>query len=300
MNNVAMPPDDPRWSLPDISLFDQNFAHHPNSSSLASYPNFERQPTYFNWVRSEEAFTPKICVFTDNELRKAKTIKSNCNIAWLLEPKELCEGVYQYVLDNKDDFDLILTHDEKFLRELGPKGRYWLYGGTWVKDEDFGIHKKSKSVSMIASWKRQLEGHQLRHVAISLFRGKYGFDAMGNGYRPIAEAIEGLKDYRFSIVIENVKSGIVTEKIMNCFLTGTIPIYWGNACSLARNFNVGGVLSFNDLDELNRHLHNISVDGEQIYDCLKREIEDNFERAKRLYLTEDVLWDNIFKEIYNG
>ena len=40
--------------------------------------------------------------------------------------------------------------------------------------------------------------------------------------------LAGLKDYMFTIVIENVVDDCwFTEKLMDSLLTGTIPIYWG-------------------------------------------------------------------------
>ncbi len=40
--------------------------------------------------------------------------------------------------------------------------------------------------------------------------------------------IEFLSNYKFNIAFENSYSeGYVTEKLMDCFLAGTIPIYWG-------------------------------------------------------------------------
>jgi alpha(1,3/1,4) fucosyltransferase len=45
---------------------------------------------------------------------------------------------------------------------------------------------------------------------------------------PVAEKLETLSRYRFSLCLENsIFEGYVSEKIFDCFFTGTIPIYLG-------------------------------------------------------------------------
>jgi len=53
--------------------------------------------------------------------------------------------------------------------------------------------------------------------------------AILRAYRgPVAEKLETLGQYRFSLCLENsVFEGYVSEKIFDCFFTGTIPIYLG-------------------------------------------------------------------------
>ena len=62
------------------------------------------------------------------------------------------------------------------------------------------------------------------HEVIQKFGNK--MTVFGRGYDPIEFKIDGLKDYRFSVVIENCKRDYwFTEKLIDCFVTGTIPIY---------------------------------------------------------------------------
>jgi hypothetical protein len=54
------------------------------------------------------------------------------------------------------------------------------------------------------------------------------FDLFGRGFQPVADKWDGLAPYRYSIAVEN-HSGpdYWTEKIVDCFLAGTMPIYFG-------------------------------------------------------------------------
>lgn len=50
-----------------------------------------------------------------------------------------------------------------------------------------------------------------------------------NNVGKIENKIEFLKSYKFSIAMENTEGdGYISEKIMDSFLSGTIPIYYGD------------------------------------------------------------------------
>jgi hypothetical protein len=71
----------------------------------------------------------------------------------------------------------------------------------------------------------------------------------------------------FSIIIENSKEDYMfTEKLIDCFLTGTIPIYYG-CPSIGLFFNDKGILHFNNYKECIDILKNIS--SELYYSYMK-------------------------------
>ena len=87
------------------------------------------------------------------------------------------------------------------------------------------------------------------------------------------ELIEEYTKYKFVFAIENKKvNGYVTEKIMNAFHSGAIPIYWGssninelfNPCAF---INVG---DFNSFEECVDHV--LSLTDEQIENMLREPI----------------------------
>jgi hypothetical protein len=66
----------------------------------------------------------------------------------------------------------------------------------------------------------------LRHQSVLKFKDK--MDLYGRGYNPVEYKLKCLKDYAFSLTIENTKKDYYfTEKLIDCFMTGTVPIYWG-------------------------------------------------------------------------
>jgi hypothetical protein len=63
---------------------------------------------------------------------------------------------------------------------------------------------------------------------------------------PVANKVDFIKDYRFVLAFENSAwPGYTTEKIMEPFITGSIPLYWGNPL-IEKDFNPAAFLRLND------------------------------------------------------
>ena len=55
-----------------------------------------------------------------------------------------------------------------------------------------------------------------------------GLDLFGKGIKPIQDKLEGLENYMFSFAIENNSNpDMWTEKLADCYLSWTMPIYYG-------------------------------------------------------------------------
>ena len=96
----------------------------------------------------------------------------------------------------------------------------------------------------------------------------------------------------FHICVENVNhNNWYTEKITDCFATGTIPIYWGTR-KVVEDFNPDGIIFYNELD---------SIDdlNEELYLSKMNSIKDNLERVKSLRSGDDLVYSAI-KTIQNA
>ncbi|NBR15573.1 MAG: hypothetical protein EBU01_13505, partial [Crocinitomicaceae bacterium] len=84
-------------------------------------------------------------------------------------------------------------------------------------------------------------------------------------------------DYQFSFVIENSKqTNYFSEKLIDCLITKTIPIYYG--CPNIHNwFDIRGwiILETTDVNELIQKAHKLPVYMNHI-----NVINENYERAK--------------------
>lgn len=102
---------------------------------------------------------------------------------------------------------------------------------------------------------------------------------------PVDDKLATLERYRFAICFENAQGldGYITEKLFDCFVAGTVPVYWG-APDIADFVPAGFVdfRGFDSFDALYEHLR--SLDDEEIASL--REAGRAFvrsERARRLF-----------------
>lgn len=107
-------------------------------------------------------------------------------------------------------------------------------GLPWHVSRDFDflttcpIPEKTRDLSWVTSSRGDTVGHQKRLRVIDRLRALPELDLFGRGFQPIADKWDGLAPYRYSIAYENYNnSHYWTEKVMDCFLAWTMPIYYG-------------------------------------------------------------------------
>lgn len=169
---------------------------------------------------------------------------------WLLQESPI-RGVYREVDRVAHRFRRIFTHWRP-LFERGEPFRRFLFGTSWLGDTDTsGSFEKSKDVSFIGSVLHgDHHGYALRNRVAEALMEDARVDCYGYGIREIPTKIDGLADYRFSVALENTREDdYFSEKLVDCFLTETVPIYWG-APGITELFDPDGMLIFDDLDDL--------------------------------------------------
>jgi glycosyltransferase involved in cell wall biosynthesis len=230
-------------------------------------------------------------------------------IADLHEPPHLFNHgqTYDIVLQYYDKFDYIFTYSKKLL-EL-PNAIFRNCGYECVLNKNvhtkeyplladsslFGIYDKSKSVSIITSNKTYTPMHVFRTRCVDHIRNnKLSVDIFGVGFNEVRGKIEGLKDYKFSVTIENGEmENYFTEKILDTFLTGTIPIYYG-CPNIDEYFNPKGIIKFNSIEQLTDIINNLDS-----YKVDSATIRENYEKAYSLCYDNDRLFSKFIEPILN-
>ena len=89
--------------------------------------------------------------------------------------------------------------------------------------------EKTRRLSCILSDAHIYSGHRSRLAFIQkLIDRDVQFELMGKGFHPVKDKWSGLAPYLYSIALENGSMPhYFTEKITDCFLAWTLPIYWG-------------------------------------------------------------------------
>lgn len=264
------------------SIKDNLFSHAYSTSNWF-------KPTYFEWDFQNQH--NDFVFLTDHNLFEVNSpqYKDVKKYAWLVESPAVTPQAYEYVKHNAHLFDKIFTHSEYLLQN---DNAYLLpIGGCHLDESDITLeHTKDRLVSMMYSNKNFATGHNLRHEIASKY--SHLIDIMGSGVdgRHVKK-IESCKEYAFSVVIENCKEGYYfTEKIVDCLLSGVIPIYWG--CEhIGQFFNQDGLLTFNTTDEL----YNIVKDQQMLIDFYTNHMDqiiENYHLALKYKIAEDYLYLN--------
>lgn len=176
----------------------------------------------------------------------------------------------------RNAFHTILSKSDMLLNQID-NGAFLYFGSTFISDIAAIQPKKSRHMSLIASGKRDLEGHQLRHRMVEYVReAGLDVDVMGRGYQPFEHKEEGLQSYRFSLVIENTREPhYFTEKLVDAALCRTVPIYWG-CPNIATYFDTEGLIICETEEELRTQAARVT---EADYTARETAIEANYQRA---------------------
>ena len=254
------------------------------------------KPDLFSWTHGES----DIHVYIDGKIIDGlQTERHPLKFGWLCESPEIISEVHEIVGKNpqrfKNKYAGIFTCDETLLDD--PFFIYTPPGSNlpWTKPEEIDIYPKTKLCSMLCSPKARTQGHQFRlDVAktlmhkLDLFGGAHGSPRIGDGSGPTGDwwrsKLPALKNYMFSVVFENtVHDKYYTEKITDCFATGTIPIYWGTK-KVIEDFNEDGIIFYDSLfsiDDLNSDLYLSKMEA----------IKDNLKRVKELRSGDDLIYE---------
>jgi hypothetical protein len=202
----------------NIKIADCGFLPGGKSQSLDG-DNFGLGPAHFDWELTD---IHQAHFVTDSFL---KDTSGDGQIAWL------CESYFlhpeNYITAMQKNFKYVLTHNWYFAENMKHKNWLWVpKGGSWIDFRRWGVHEKTKNVSLILSEKKSMVGHQMRHNVAE----KYGAlidDVFGYDYNRV-QKYDGLAPYRWSIVIQPERCDFFfNEALIDCFSVGTVPIYWG-------------------------------------------------------------------------
>jgi hypothetical protein len=254
-----------------------------------------KSPKLMKWyVGSEDR---DITVFTDYQLQQVTNYNCKFKVALIFEPEDIIPQIYQWIKINYHLFDYILTYDDTLI-QISNKFVYCPNtAGHWISDDDIKIYNKNKLVSIFASNKNFMVGHQMRHLIIENYKSHIDGIFGRGSYGYLDNKIDGLKDYAFHIVVENVsRNFFFSEKIIDALIVGAVPIYYG--CPSIHNFfRKDGILQFNNIKEFEDILKNhMNMD---YYNTLLRNgiIQENWNLAMNYLYPEDNMYKLLFSKL---
>jgi hypothetical protein len=260
-----------------INLFDDVFSHQVSSSDFL--------PTDFRYIKNQMDFDG-ITIYTDNFVKNnmVDNVRSKINIAWLCESKSIIPYDISFLEGVEKKYDYIFTHDKNLIIK-NPKKYLFVIPASWRRhfpDEHVNFYEnKEKLISFAYSNKRATKGHNYRHELGKILGGRV--NQMGTGTNspfPQLERVLAYKDYMFTLIVENDDYDYYfSEKIMEPYWAGTIPIYWGGShddeqIKKVFNLDLNGIITFSTTEELLQIIDKLSP---ELYISKIESVKKNYE-----------------------
>jgi hypothetical protein len=172
--------------------------------------------------------TDALLVFNQPSGRLETICDPGKSIAFMMEPGDPYQNPWMF--RQQDQYAKVyspLHNSPNTVLSHGYIGWLFDYGREFLSG--MGVPEKTNDVSCIASTLTQLKGHRNRTRFVNLLRKRLpAIDFFGKGTRYLHNKMDGLLSYRYSIAIENASMPFYfTEKINDCFLSYTVPLYYG-------------------------------------------------------------------------
>lgn len=280
----------------DITALQQSFMESAMACPAPEGP--WRTPKFVRYVRNRDNWQG-ITYFTDKLLHMAPQINSKHKIAFLQEPPDLMPEIYRTIKQFEEYYDIIFTYEQTLLDHNPEKYIFLPPDMAALEPSACGMHKKTKLASLIYSFKQDLPGHKLRHKIVNEHildtSLEEKIELFGSGSRrPIKNKSEGCVDFMFQIAIENAKRiNFFTDKILDCFISGCVPIYWG-CPNIGDFFDTRGILTFETEEELLDILSNITEDK---YLDMLGHAKNNYELAREYQWPDDYCFIKILEKL---
>lgn len=219
----------------------------------------------------------------------------------LLESENIVLNDYDMLIRRPEQVNTLaalFTHSERLLDKypnacIIPGGGVWygteMRGGTLDSD---AYLKKSSLLSIVSSTKQYCPLHSFRiDLAKEIERTHIG-DVMGTIVNRYVKIGDSLTDYMYSVGIENAQTKYYyTEKLMNCFASMTVPVYYG-ATEIGKFFNPDGIIEIKE-PSVECAIETIKKwCSREDYESRKEAIIDNYNRVQHYLCLEDFIMEH--------
>jgi len=262
------------------------------------------KPKNFDWSQESGNFD----VHIDNGLLYSPDliISKKKRYGWICESKDIIPQVYNFIIHNhnilfNNYYNKIFTCDRSLI-SLNSNFSFVSNGSNypWLKKEMWSTYteQKIKLCSMFASPKLATQGHIYRHE-VALIAINKGYDVYGGAHgskrtvldprNPWNTKLEGMAPYMFNIVIENsLYDDYYTEKLTDCFASGTIPVYYGTD-NIPSIFDKTGIITL----EKGKEKQILNSLSKELWLSKQEAIKNNLEALNKLKLADDILFEKI-------
>ena len=270
-------------------------------SQLPNHGQMSKDGRYCFYMNGE-IDNPDFWIIRNKYIKKPTTchVAKENTILMLSEPEDIVHFPQSYL----DQFGMVFSCQESLHHRnviYGPPALPWLVGvinkgGKTIFTHSYDEFKnnkpethKTKLISVITSNKAYTKGHRQRIDFVRALKEYYGdkLDVFGRGFNTFDDKWDVLSPYKYHIAIENGSHSLYwTEKISDCFLANTFPIYYG-CKNINDYFPNGGVQSI-DIQDFNS---TISIIDKTINSDTWENKQDTLSECKNLVLDKYNIFD---------
>lgn len=153
---------------------------------------------------------------------------------WAIVQDPYVPGFNDWLVEGYEHFSRVYTqsiprNNDKFV--ISQPALPWYVNRSYDQLVDLAIPPKPKILSCIAGNQSDIPGHFKRKTFLNILTQQQGIDIdlFGRAGLYLEDKADGLLPYRYSLAIENSSiPDYWTEKIADCFLCWTVPVYYGS------------------------------------------------------------------------
>jgi hypothetical protein len=214
------------------------------------------------------------------------------------EPPAIYGSFSEQVKANYQNFDLVLTYLDDLLTL--PNAQKFIACGSWIGN--LNLEKKDQ-ITYLMSSKIWTPAHMMRFMILRRVENKKNLGYFKFSMHRNPPRIEFKDDFfrnaKFNIACENqIMPNMFSEKLLDCFKTKTVPIYYG-CTNIEEYFNPLGIIRFNNIEEFDSVIKSIKPG---MYEEMLPYIEENYEISRQYWektihqRVEDIIEIEILKK----
>lgn len=181
------------------------------------------------------------------------------------------------VVENQHKYDLILSYDPRILQL--ENAREFCAVGSWISNS-LKIQKRDQ-ISYIMSSKINGAPYRMRYKILKRYRGATTIGPFEFKFHRSPPMIPSKDPFfanaKFNIACENQDMpNMFSEKLLDCFKTYTVPIYFG-CHNVDKYFNPKGILQFHTIEQFDDIIANLKPEH---YEEMLPYLKENYELAR--------------------
>lgn len=172
-------------------------------------------------------------VVLNNRMKTDLRVRCPEGNVWALMQEPYVRGFTDWMVERHRPFSRVLTShapDNSRKYVVSHPAVPWHVNRSFDQLSAMEVPEKALPLSWVVGSAMDLPGHFQRLDFLRILRQERDIpaDLFGRAVRPIDDKWDGLAPYRFSLAVENtVCPDYWTEKVADCFLSWTIPLYHG-------------------------------------------------------------------------